>query len=800
MYLSRKWLSEFLNVNVSSQELADKMSVSGLEVEGFESIIDVEGLLTGKVISIEKHPEADKLNICQVDVGKEVLQIVCGAPNVHLDAYVIVAPIGTKLPGIEIKAAQLRGVDSNGMLCALQELGLDEKFVDDRYKTGIYLFEEAVEIGVNPIELLQLDDEVLDISITPNRADALSMFGLAYEVGAIYNQTPQFPKVMSKEAGDWFDIQLETDKCPVYYAGKASEVVIKPSPLWMQAYLIANNVRPISNVVDITNFVMLETGQPLHAFDFDTLQGGIVVRSGKEGERLVTLDEKERMLETSDIVIADGRGPIALAGVMGGASTEVSNKTTTILLESAYFNDVSIRKTANKFNLRSEASLRFEKIADPSMTEFALKRALDLLEQYADAKVEQTYVKAGGMATDEKEVVVTLDYLVKKIGVAFKLEEVIAILDRLQLSSRVEGNQITVLIPTRRQEMTRKEDIAEEIARMYGYENIQGVLPHLSSRVGEMTALQKVKKNIKTLLQAKGYNEFVSYSLIDEKAKDIALIPTLMNKRGYQLMSPLSEERMYFRKSNLPSLLEVLNYNISRRQLDVFGYEISQLHIHSGDENTVEVETALSIVATGRVVMQAPGVQAQAVNYYDVQALIVQILAQFQITDVHFKAVQSEVLQPGIAAEVIVHDEVVGMIGKVDPRFSNQYDVKQTVITAEISLTKLVENIEVTSKVRYEPVTKYPEIERDLAFVVQRDVAALDLVQTIENGAQSALLKDVIIFDIYEGERISKDQKSISVRLKFSDNQETMTAEQIDMVVENIITKVESAFETTFRR
>ncbi|MGL4662329.1 MAG: phenylalanine--tRNA ligase subunit beta [Culicoidibacterales bacterium] len=800
MYLSRKWLSEFLDVNVSSKELADKMSISGLEVEGYESLIQVQGLKAGKVIALEKHPEADKLNVCQVDVGSEVLQIVCGAANVHLDAYVIVAPIGTKLPEIEIKAAKLRGVDSNGMLCSLQELGLDEKFVAEKYKSGIYLFDEPVELGGNPIELLQLDDEVLDISITPNRADALSMFGLAYEVGALYNQKPNFPEVSMYTEGKWFDVKLETETCPVYYAGKASNVVIKESPMWMQAYLIANNIRPISNVVDITNYVMLETGQPLHAFDFETLQGGITVRNAREGEVLVTLDEKERKLETTDTVITDERGPIALAGVMGGMETEVTDQTKTILLESAYFKDVAIRKTANKFNLRSESSLRFEKIADPAMTLFALKRALDLLEKYADATIERSYVKVGNIATEGKQIAITTQFISKKIGVEFQTSEIVDILAKLQLETVVNGDELMVHVPTRRQEITIKEDIVEEVARIYGLENIQGVLPHLSSQVGELSSLQKVKRTSKQLLEAAGYQEFVSYSLVDEKSKELVMIPDLEKKKGYQLMSPLSEERAYFRKSTVASLLEVVNYNVSRRQLDVFGYEIAQIHTFETNENSVDVETVLSIVGSGKVISQTPKTQAKNVDYYDLQEQIIRLLNQFQLFDVRFKAVDSKVLQPGIAAEIIVNDDVVGTLGKVDPRVAVQHNVKQAVFVAEFSLTKLVREIEKDSSIQYIPVTKFPEIERDLAFVIKRDIEVANLVQTIKTAAQSITLKNVVVFDIYEGERIASDEKSISIRLHFSDSIETMTTEQIDEIVERIITQVETTFNTIFRR
>lgn len=800
MYLSRKWLSEFLKIDVSSQELADKMSISGLEVEGYEKIISVQGLKTGKVISLEKHPEADKLNVCQVDIGTETLQIVCGAANVHEGAYVIVAPVGTVLPEIEIKSAKLRGIDSNGMLCALQELGLDEKFVAEAFKAGIYLFGEAVELGVDPIALLGFDDEVLDISITPNRADALSMFGLAYEVGAIYSQIPKFPTVSEKTQGNWFNITLDTEQAPVYYAGKATNITVKSSPSWMQSYLIANNVRPINNVVDITNFVMLETGQPLHAFDFDTLQGDIVVREARKGEKLVTLDEKERELDGSDIVITDSRGPIALAGVMGGHETEVTEQTTALLIESAYFKDVAIRKTANKFNLRSESSLRFEKIADPGMTQYALQRALDLLEKYADATVEKTFVKAGEISEAPQTVVVTRDFLMKKIGVNLTVEEIGDILKRLQLAVTVDGETFTVLVPTRRQEMTRKEDIAEEIARLYGFENIQGILPHLSSQVGEVTPLQRLKQEAKKSLGASGFQEFVSYSLIDEKAKDVVMIPKLANQAGYSLMSPLSEDRAYFRKSAISSLLEVVNYNVSRRQLDVFGYEISQLHSHTGNEDVVEVETVLSIIGSGKMTQKTALSEARNVSYYDIQSEVIKFLRMMNVTDMHFEATESSVLQPGISAEIIVGGMCVGTIGKIDPRFALQYEVKQAVYSAEISLTELVSIVGNVSLVQYVPVTKYPEVERDVTFTIQRDVPAQSVVDVMKDAAGDAPMVAVNIFDIYQGERMAENEKSISLRMKFSDTKETMTAEAVESIVEKIICAVEEKFNTVFRR
>lgn len=796
MYLSRNWLNDYVNIAADSKELSDKISLTGLEVESFENLLNVEGLVVGKVISITKHPEADKLNVTQVDIGNEVLQIVCGAPNVVSNALVIVAKVGTKLPELEIKSATIRGVESNGMLCALQEIGLDEKFVAETYKQGIFLFEGVdVKVGQNPIEILCLNDEVLDISITPNRSDALSMFGLAYEIGAIYSTGVTIPKVREMQHNNWIDIKLKSKNCPVYFAGLAKNIVIKPSPLWMQAILIANNIRPISNVVDITNFVMLETGQPLHAFDFETLQGDISVSQATSGQVFVTLDGKERKLEESDVVVCDARGPIALAGVMGGLETEVTSDTKQILIESAFFDAVAIRKTSNKFNLRSEASLRFEKIIDPEMSIYAMKRALDLLEQYADAEIENTYSKSGEIPNFTKEITISTNFIQKKLGFEITTSSCVELLQRLQLDVVVSDDTICVSIPSRRHEMSIKEDIVEEIGRLYGFDNIPEILPKLDSRVAYKTPTQQVISTVTNALLGKGYTEFLTYSLVSENESTICMIGQLECEKSYAILSPLSDERSYFRKSQLPGAMSAINYNISRQQRNIKGFEFTQIHTFQNNQSDVNITNTLSIFETGEITEKSVYEQSTKASFYTIQKNVRALLHELGVQNITFSVNDSEYLQPGMRADIIVNNKVIGVIGKIHPMTAAQFQVKESVFYAEINIDDI--NVD---RIEYKPVSKFPKVERDLAFLIDKNYTGQQLIDAIKSGAQSELLQNIEVFDVYENEKLGKDMKSLSVKLVFESHDKTLSTNDVDNVVEAIITNVENVFQTTFRR
>ena len=492
MLLSYNWLKELINIEDNAYNLAEKITRSGLEVEEVLDLSkNLSNIVVGYVKEKQRHPNAEKLSICTVDVGEEELQIVCGAPNVEKGQYVIVAKIGAKLNKIKIKKAKLRSVESQGMLCSLEELGINSSQVPKEYQNGIFVFNKKQELGADVVKLLGLDDKIIDIAITPNRADALSMRGIFYEVCAIYDKKDKFKEIFEEKEYEKTDLKInsESDSCKKYFGQVIKNVTIEPSPLWLQMKLIKSGVRPINSVVDITNYVMLEYGQPMHAFDKDKLGDKILIREAFDGEKIITLDGKERELKNNELVITDTQIPVAIAGVMGGENTEVTNNTKNIVFESAYFSADSIRKTSSQHNLRSESSQRFEKGIDPNLQKKALNRAVELLKEICPNIIVEEEVSIGSHLKEEK-IEVTSNYLNNYIGINITTEEIRKIL--LSLNFKVEENddKLIVEVPTRRSDIKIKQDLAEEVARLYGYDNIVSTLPKFSkSTKGGLTSV-----------------------------------------------------------------------------------------------------------------------------------------------------------------------------------------------------------------------------------------------------------------------------------------------------------------------
>ncbi|WP_404453434.1 phenylalanine--tRNA ligase subunit beta [Virgibacillus necropolis] len=802
MLVSLNWLQNYIDIGeIKAEDLAEKITKTGIEVEGIEYVAEKsENVVVGYVKECEQHPNADKLNLCQVDVGDEVLQIICGAPNIKQGQKVAVAKPKAVLPGnFKIKKVKLRGIESNGMICSLQELGIAEKYVPKDVADGIFVFPEDVEVGQDVTSLLNLDDAILELGLTPNRADCLSMLGVVYEVGAILDKPINLPdeayKASAESASDYISVKVEEDELAPYYgAFMVKNITVKPSPLWMRNYLMAAGIRPINNVVDITNYVLLEYGQPLHAFDYDRLKSKeILVRKAREDETLITLDDQERKLKNDYLVITNGTDPVALAGVMGGANTEVYDETSTILLEAAYFNPTSVRRTVKDTGLRSESSTRFEKGVDPNRVKRAGMRACQLLEKYADGVVLSAPVEFNALDVEEKEVSITTEEINKKLGTEIKHEEIGSILTKLRFSYVEENGQFHVTVPTRRGDITIFEDMLEEVARIYGYDNLPFTLPTGDGQVGALTKRQQLKRDIKGFLQGAGLMETITYSLTNKDYVESFVSPEIIEQDvvPVKLAMPMSEDHSHLRLSSVPELLHTISYNHARNQTDIAYYELGSVFISK--ETTIKNQPNEQLRISGAVAGLWHEHQWQQekkpVDFYVVKG-IVEGLFNYLEVPVSFKQVKLADMHPGRCAVISIGEQVVGYMGQVHPRIEQKMDLKETYVF-DINLDVVLENY--THIPNYKQQSKYPSVVRDIAFVMDESVHAGDVKSRIEEVGQP-LVKNVHIFDVYQGEHLPDGEKSIAYSLLYQDDSRTLKDDEVEESYQAIIEAVKDQF------
>ena len=786
MLVSYNWLKQYTNVEDNANALAEKITRGGIEVEGVEYLAEeISNVVVGYVVSKEKHPDAEKLNVCQVNVGEEEnLQIVCGAPNVDAGQYVIVAKVGAKLPGIKIKKAKLRGVESQGMICSLAELGLSKSVVPKNYQEGIYVFETEQELGSDVIEVLGLNDYILDLSITPNRADALSMRGLTYELGALYNNKVGFNDVEKEENYEATSLQvaIESDSCRNYVGQVVKNVEVKSSPLWLQTRLMNSGIRPINNIVDITNYVLLEFGQPMHAFDKDLVGDKIVVRDAKEGEVLETLDGEERKLQTTDLVITDGTRAIALGGVMGGKNTEVSEETKNIILESAYFNPTTVRRTSAAHGLRSDSSARFEKGIDPNMQKAALARAVELiLELCPNAVVESS---VGVVNKEEEKVVeITTSYINNYLGITLSTEEIAAILEGLSFTVEVTGENLVVKVPTRRPDIAIKQDLVEEVIRIYGYDNLASTLPKFSKTTkGGLTYSQRMVRDLRAVYASLGFNDTINYSLVSEEE---ATEYTLEDHHKVRLLMPMTETHSTLRQSLVPGLLNTVQYNVARKQKDLKLLEIGRVFFGSGDDNIQPKETLyLSAALTGEERATKWLKESSSLDFFAAKGYLEVVFDRLGLDEkVTYKKSKLEGMHPGRFAEVYLGEKRIGFIGEVHPQVADKLGLNTTYVF-EINLDEVISESKV--KPKYEEVTKYPEITRDIAMLVDVKDEYQNIYNVIES-VNSKLITKVELFDLYVGAELLVGKKSLALTITYSDKQKTLTDEEVTAVHDKVL-------------
>ncbi|ALC89734.1 phenylalanyl-tRNA synthase subunit beta [Bacillus sp. FJAT-18017] len=794
MFVSYKWLQDYVDLSgVSASELAEKITKSGIEVEGVETLNEgITGVVIGHVLQREQHPNADKLSKCQVDIGEEnPVQIICGAPNVAQGQKVAVAKTGAVLPGnFKIKKAKLRGEESNGMICSLQELGMEGKIVPKEYAEGIFVFPADAVPGEDAIEALNRDDQVLELSLTPNRADAMSMLGVAYEVAAILGREVKLPKTKLSEsdekASDYIKVSVEApEDNPLYAAKVIKNVKIGPSPLWMQTRLMAAGIRPHNNVVDITNYILLEYGQPLHAFDYDRLGSKeILVRRAHVGEKIVTLDDAERTLTPDHLVITNGTEPVAIAGVMGGANSEVTSDTTTVLLESAYFTGGTIRKASKDHGLRSEASSRYEKGVDPNRVRAAGERAAALMAEYAEGVVLEGSVEADTLSIEPAVVTLNTVKMNSFLGMELTITDVTEIFARLGFETTVEGTDVTVTVPTRRGDITIPEDLYEEVSRLYGYDNIPQTLPSGEQLAGMLSPYQAKRRVVRNYLEGAGLYQAITYSLTsEEKVSQFALEKT----EPIKLAMPMSEERSQLRLSILPQLLEVLKYNGARQADSLAVYEVGAVFLSKGEELPAE-EEHLAAAITGLWHSHPWQGEKKPVDFFVLKGVVEGLTEKLGLAErVTYAAVQLDNMHPGRTAEILLDGVRIGFVGQVHPTLQNELDLKDTYVL-ELKLEALLEADK--EPLHYEPIPRFPSITRDIALVVDTAAAAGDLRSIIlESG--TPLLKEADVFDLYEGEHMEAGKKSIAFSLKYFNPERTLTDEEVTKVHNKVLRALE---------
>jgi len=794
MFVSYKWLQEYVDLSgISAAELADKITKSGIEVEGVEKKSEgLKGVVIGHVLEREQHPNADKLNKCLVDIGaEEPVQIICGAPNVDKGQKVAVATVGAVLPGnFKIKKAKLRGEESHGMICSLQELGIESKIVAKEYAVGIFNFPQDAQVGEDALEALGLDDEILELSLTPNRSDALSMLGVAYEVAAILGRDVKWPTIekeeASEKASDYISVKVEaTEDNPLYIAKVVKDVKIGPSPLWMQTRLMAAGIRPHNNVVDITNFVLLEYGQPLHAFDYDRLGSKeLVIRRAKDAEKITTLDEAERTLTPDHLVITNGTEPVAIAGVMGGANSEVKNDTTTVIIEAAYFKGSTVRKASKDHGLRSEASARFEKGVDPARVREAGERAAQLMAEYAGGTILEGSVEYNDMKVEPAVISITLNKINGLLGTSMSVSEVQDIFTRLQFDVAVEGENFTVTIPTRRGDITIEADLVEEAARLYGYDNIPSTLPTGTTTPGALSDYQQKRRKARRTLEGAGLFQAITYSLTSaEKAAQFALEA----RESIRLAMPMSEERSQLRLSIVPQLLEVVKYNNARQMDSVALYEIGSVFLKQDGEQLPEEREHVAAAVTGLWESHLWQGEKKPVDFFVAKGILEALFDTLGVaSQIEYRQAEVKNLHPGRTAEVLLNGAVIGFIGQVHPTVQKELDIKETYVF-ELSFKALAE-AEV-APIAYETIPRFPSITRDIALVVDSATKAGD-IQSIIIEAGGALLKEVQVFDLYEGDKMEEGKKSIAYSLKYFDPERTLTDEDITKAHDKVLAAV----------
>jgi phenylalanyl-tRNA synthetase beta chain len=807
MKVSTSWLEQYTAIEMEPQTLADALTMAGLEVDSVTHRYQyLDTVKVGNISEVNPHPNADRLTVCQVNMGESQRTIVCGAPNVCPGMRVPVALPGTIFPnGNLIKKSKIRGVVSQGMLCSAAELELGSD------ADGIWDLGESAALGAKLTEALGLDDHVFDIDLTPNRPDCLSVQGVAREVAVIQGGELKFPETIIKDEGreidQWTSVTVEApDHCPRYTARVIADINIGPSPEWLQDRLRSVGQRPINNMVDITNFIMLETGQPLHAFDYDQLaENRIVVKLAREGERFVTLDDKERTMNDQTLMICDGAKAVGIGGVMGGQNTEISAATRHVLLESAYFNPVSIRRTAKKLGLNTDASHRFERGVDPESTPRALDRAAQLMAELGGGRILSGSIDVYPIAQPKVTVELDVNATNRLLGTEYGTDQIRAMLDTIDFRATLlpgdspgndnETPRLSIDVPSYRVDVKRREDIMEEVARLGGYNQIPTTFPLIPATVRRSMEHRDLRDRLRNIMTGLGFNEAITYSFIPSNSVSrLKLVKEDARRNTVDLLNPLSEEQAAMRTSLIPGLLETTSLNLARQNRTVRMFEIGNVFI-AREKDVLPRETEwLAGIWTGARALPGWHAKEEACDFFDLKGGVEALLAEIKLENIQFTQADeahAPYLRPGHRAHIKAGEETVGYLGELHPKTGRQFNLKQAAYIFELNVECLARLI--PRQIEAAPLPKYPSVARDMTLIVDRSLEARHLLEEIHKAHES-LVESTQLFDVFEGEPIPAGRKSVSLRITYRSAEETLEDENVSAIHKAITARLMETF------
>jgi len=786
MKVSKNWLNQYVNIKSDNNFLADALTMAGLEVESvFDPYEYLQKVVVGRIRSISAHSNANKLQCCQVDIGEKVIPVVCGAPNIYENALIACALPGTCLPdGKVLKKTVIRNEPSEGMICSEKELGIGNA------SYGVLILDGTYQIGSLLKDALALTDTVFEIGLTPNRPDCASMIGVAREIAAIESEKLIYPEISFDETGpdcsSMTSVTIDNpDHCPRYAARVMLDIQIAPSPKWLQKRLCAIGLRPINNVVDITNFVMMESGQPLHAFDYDLLdENRIVVRTAKKNEKFTTLDKKERKMEDDMLFICDGKKPVAVAGVMGGLNSEINNNTRRVLLESAYFNPTSVRRTSKRLGLSTDASYRFERGIDPDGVIWAIDRAAQLMKDICGATICKGIIDSYPSPIDMVQVDVSIKKLYRLIGITPNREQIKSLLSSIEFTvNDIDNDRIQVNVPSFRVDVKRPQDIMEEVARLIGYDEIPIVTPKSPIGAEKPSRHLKYRNRIKDIMTGVGFTEAINYSFIAAESADRLNLPSEDSRRkDVKLSNPISEEQAVMRTSLVPGMLETVRRNLNQKNINLKLFEIGKVFLNHSNAPLPKERETLILVWTGAALPESWQQPERTCDFYDLKGIIESLMHRLHIKKVSFvkpEKMDSNYYRPGYVAQIEVKKNSIGMTGEIHPDVLQNYQIRQPVYVCEIDYETLYHLI--PENIIARPMPRFPSTFRDMTLILDRNIQAESIINVMR-ACNEKLLADIQVFSVYDGDPIPSGKKSMSFRITYQSWDETLKDEKINQI------------------
>lgn len=801
MKISLNWLKQYVPVDIPATELAEKLTMAGMEVESVtERFQYLNAVVVGKIIDIAPHPNADKLRLCQVSIGEQIISVVCGAPNAAAGMKVPCALPGAVLPGgLAVKKSTIRGEASAGMLCSETELelGLDT--------SGLMILSDELDEGVCLNTALNLSDTVLEIDLTPNRPDCLSFIGIAREVATMVNHPISLPEInlppASGQISDHTSVTINNaDLCPRYSARLITDIIVGPSPFWLQDRLLSIDLKPINNIVDITNFVMMEQGQPLHAFDFDQLaENRIVVRTAQDKEAFTTLDGKERLLSDEILMICDGEKPVAVGGVMGGMNSEIEKTTTRVLLESAYFNPISIRKTAKKLTLNTDATHRFERGIDPDGTVTALNRAAQLIAEIGNGQLVDGIIDEHPLPSSTSTISLSVARTNKHLGTDLNQTQISNYLQSVEFNVEIiDEDTLSVLAPSFRVDVSRPEDLMEEVARLWGYNNIKTTFPRISGVTNLPNQTSQIKDQIKNVMIGYGFSESITYSFIGKDACDrLNLDENDERRKMLNILNPISEEQSVMRTSLVPGLLEAMHRNLSHQIKNLKFFELGKIFISNGQDQQPTETEMLAGLWTGTSANITWHTKPVLCDFYDLKGVLEDFFHFFEMDQIIFSKMNDSLCsytKTGHTAQILINGTPLGLIAEVTQKVLNNFNIKQPAFIFEINVSAFIENLSETKM--FVPIPKFPFTDRDITLIVDNDVQAGDILAKVRLFEEK-LMEDISVLDVYSGKPIPDGKKSISLRIVYRSFTETLSDKKINLVHQQLTDRIIQKFKAT---